>query len=142
MTPEQQIRVVEEARKLIGVPFFHAGRTDRGLDCVGLLYLSAKNAGLGEFDIPPYSVNIDTDVLISGIERYLMRLHDVDPTEVGDVLLLRIMRAPIHLAMVSTIRGENPGYMIHAYQSMGKVVEIPYDITWQNRLQCRYRLET
>lgn len=42
-------RVVQNARKFIGTPFRHSGRSTLGIDCAGLLYMSYHRAGL---DVP------------------------------------------------------------------------------------------
>ena len=41
---------VREARSLVGVPWVHLGRTRHGVDCIGLIVLAAKNAGLDVFE--------------------------------------------------------------------------------------------
>ena len=40
-----------EARKLLGTPWRHRGRSARGVDCVGLLLLAGWNSG-ADFDAP------------------------------------------------------------------------------------------
>lgn len=42
-------QVIQNARKLIGTPFRHTGRSSLGVDCGGLLYLAFGRAG---FHIP------------------------------------------------------------------------------------------
>lgn len=44
-------RLVEEARKLCGTPWRHQGRSRYGLDCIGLVWLAAKNAGGDVFSV-------------------------------------------------------------------------------------------
>lgn len=39
-------RVVQNARKFIGTPFRHSGRSTIGIDCAGLLYMSFHRAGI------------------------------------------------------------------------------------------------
>jgi len=51
-------RIVQNARKFIGTPFRHSGRSTLGIDCAGLLYMSYHRAGV---EIPksdgfPYTV--------------------------------------------------------------------------------------
>lgn len=41
--------LVREARLLVGTPWLHQGRTRLGVDCIGLVILAAKNAGLDVF---------------------------------------------------------------------------------------------
>lgn len=43
ITPDQ---LITAARNLIGVPWRHQGRTRHGLDCIGLVQMAARNAGL------------------------------------------------------------------------------------------------
>lgn len=38
--------IIREARALIGTPWLHQGRTALGVDCIGLLWLAATNAGV------------------------------------------------------------------------------------------------
>lgn len=40
------VRVEQEARKFIGTPFHHSGRSTLGIDCVGLIYQSFSRAGI------------------------------------------------------------------------------------------------
>ena len=39
-------RIVQNARKFIGTPFRHSGRSTLGIDCAGLLYMSYHRAGI------------------------------------------------------------------------------------------------
>ncbi len=39
-------RVVQNARKFIGTPFRHSGRSTLGIDCAGLLYMAYSRAGI------------------------------------------------------------------------------------------------
>lgn len=39
-------QIVQNARKLIGTPFRHTGRSSLGVDCGGLLYLAYNRAGI------------------------------------------------------------------------------------------------
>lgn len=48
MTPASLL--IAEARKLIGVPWRHEGRTQQGVDCIGLVILSGLNAGVDFFE--------------------------------------------------------------------------------------------
>jgi cell wall-associated NlpC family hydrolase len=51
-------KIVQNARKFIGTPFRHSGRSTLGIDCAGLLYLSYSRAGieLPKSDGMPYTV--------------------------------------------------------------------------------------
>lgn len=39
-------RIVQNARKFIGTPFRHSGRSTLGIDCAGLLYMAYSRAGI------------------------------------------------------------------------------------------------
>jgi cell wall-associated NlpC family hydrolase len=39
-------RIITEAKKLVGIPFCHYGRTTLGLDCSGLIWLSHTRSGM------------------------------------------------------------------------------------------------
>lgn len=43
---EVKKRIVQNARKFIGTPFRHYGRSTLGIDCAGLLYMSYNRAGI------------------------------------------------------------------------------------------------
>lgn len=137
MTDVQRARLVEEARLLVGVPFQHAGRSTRGLDCVGLLVLATRNAGMDVYDNPLYSPVVDSEYMQAELAMAARRLTPDEPTRMGDVLLFRIGRSPQHLALVSSTV-HVPYTIIHAYQTVGRVVEQGLDPTWASRLADRY----
>jgi cell wall-associated NlpC family hydrolase len=39
-------RIIQNAKKFIGTPFRHSGRSTLGIDCAGLLYMSYNRAGI------------------------------------------------------------------------------------------------
>jgi hypothetical protein len=47
-------KMIDHARTFIGTPWRHRGRNRRGLDCVGLLILSANASGLAVADATHY----------------------------------------------------------------------------------------
>jgi cell wall-associated NlpC family hydrolase len=59
--PAGVIRLDEAARQWLGVPFVHQGRTEWALDCVGLLVMAARGAGIpiqDRTDYPPASASM------------------------------------------------------------------------------------
>lgn len=130
MTTGEQI--VAEARKLLGVRFFHTGRDENGLDCAGLILCCWHRLGLTDWDERRYGAGGDADRLWHGL------IHFCDPAEgepqAGDVLLLAIKGHPIHVALAT---GE--GTMIHALEQPGSVVEVPFDAHWRKRLVSVWR---
>lgn len=94
MTIREQL--VTEAKKLIGVPYLHYGRSDKGLDCFGFLWLVYHKCGIdfASFDGRSYGRHWYVRTDIFG-ERYLNGLFDrgfslVDSPLPGDVLLFKM----------------------------------------------------
>lgn len=138
MTHIQRERLVEEARMLVGVPFQHAGRNAYGLDCVGLLVVATRNADMDVYDNAAYSPVVDSDYMLAELEHAATPLPIEEPLRPGDVLLFKVGRHPQHLGLVSAAPGDGSIWVIHAYQTVGKVVETRLDVTWLSRIVGRY----
>ena len=89
--------IVDAARSFLGVKFTHQGMSRLGLDCLGLLLVSAAKVGLtfdgvdvAEIDVPNYSTRPDTVFLRAQLERFLM---PVTQPRMGDVVLLELLKA-------------------------------------------------
>ena len=130
---------VAEARKLLDTPWRHLGRTDRFLDCVGLLLLAGWRSGAyGGPDITGYAREPDGKALKAMLARHLdiLPVSDAAP---GDVAcFIGTMRNPCHVGII----GDGPRRtLIHAYAEARKVVE--HDLTTRfggGRLVATYRL--
>lgn len=131
MTP-----VVQAARRYLGTPFRHRGRSASGLDCAGLVWRSYYDLGTTLPDIRWYGREPHRDGL-----REVVREAFGDPVHrppiPGDVLLMRFNREPHHLAIV----GDYPGSLslIHSYGDAGRVVEHRLDPFWCGRILEIYR---
>lgn len=130
-------RMVKSARAYVDTPFFHAGRSVYGLDCVGLLVLAAKDAGVEVHDETSYSPFINADYLKSRIDMVCRELTLGEEPQVGDLVLFRVSRSPQHMALIT---GLNPTTIIHAYQTIGRVIEHELDAHWNKRIAGYYRL--
>lgn len=128
------VEFVNQAREYLGVPYYHTGRDRNGLDCLGLLVRVVQDLGLTTWDDRSYGQQIDTSYLRWRLKQFCEYLGaDPDLAEPGDVLLFTIKGSPQHLGM-ATDRG-----VIHAYQSVGRVVEHSLDATWRRRLAGVFR---
>lgn len=123
--------LVEAARGYLGVPFHHQGRNKAGIDCLGLLVVSAKEAGIELEDHKGYSRQPDGITLRSECDRQLIK---IDKMKTGDILLMRFRKEPQHIAIKTDIG------IIHSYQNAGKVVEHGLDAKWIKRIVGVYRL--
>lgn len=136
-------RMIAAARAHLGVRFTHQGRhRGEGLDCLGLLLVSAEQVGMAfdgvramELDDRAYGARPDTARLERKLATVLRPVHEPQP---GDVLLLRVEGRPQHLALVS----DYPQALgiIHAYAPARKVIEHRLDAQWRANIHAIFRL--
>lgn len=76
------------ARRYVGVPFEHRGRTpDRSLDCLGLVRQAAEDMGMDVEGVPAdYSRRPHDGLLESYVERYLGKPVRIEPIRMEDLL--------------------------------------------------------
>ena len=133
MTRDQFISAV---RSLIGTLYRHQGRSRAaGVDCVGLPLAAAEECGTTGFqDIQTYSPHPDGKTLEDTLAINAKRVMDEDDLQPGDLLLFAIGRHPQHVGVYV-----GDGRMVHAYQSVGRVVEHGFVDPWKKRLVGVYR---
>lgn len=122
--------IVEAARKYLGVPFVHQGRTNKGLDCAGLVVLALRDIGLDVEDLKGYGRTPNSGQLKSLLDKQFFRKKEA---KTGDILLMKFRNEPQHIAIKTDIG------MIHAYQGYG-VVEHGMDDKWRKRIVAAYSL--
>ncbi|MBY9062767.1 peptidoglycan endopeptidase [Sphingomonas yunnanensis] len=113
--------VLAAARSLLGVRFRAQGRDPGlGLDCVGVVAVALARAG-AEVTLPrDYRLRRGTLPALA-LPPGLVACDGAAP---GDVLLLRVSPAQLHLAL-RTERG-----LLHADAAAGRVVERPGEAPW------------
>lgn len=126
-----------DARKYLGVPFRHQGRSPTvGLDCVGLAVLCLRDAGLKPADRADYGRDPDGTLETALRETLAGPFDDI---RAGDIVLVEFAkREPRHVAVIA----DSPFglSMIHADSSRGKVVEHLIDSRWRERIVSAWRL--
>lgn len=122
--------IVEAARKYLGVKWQHQGRSEFGVDCLGLIVNVARDCGMEVFDSTDYSRVPDGNRLVKELDEQMIR---VDVADIGDVLLMRFGAGPQHLAIVTDVG------IIHAWHGPKKVVEHVFDDEWRKRTVRAYR---
>ena len=132
--------MAEAARKYLGVPFEHTGRSHFGVDCIGLLVCVAHDLELTDYDNRNYSRVVNTDFLRTEIEKFCDLVPNSD-VRVGDVLLFTVNGNPQHCGLVTQIEAGATSF-IHAEETVGKVVETRLIMTWADRLERVYRWRT
>lgn len=135
--------LVEAARRYLGVPFQHQGRNPAvGLDCVGLLAVSLRDAGMGHYlahDRLGYSRDPHDGLLEKALAAAFGPPLPRSEMRPGDIVAMRF-RGPVrHVAIVT----DNPEglYLIHSYTSILRVTEHRIDAKWARRIVGVYRPE-
>jgi cell wall-associated NlpC family hydrolase len=116
--------LVAAGRNYLGVPWRHLGRTSAGLDCIGLVLLAARDAGLELPDPPSYERHPQGGRLMSGVLAHGRRVVQAEP---GDVLVLRMGVYAGHLGIATSHRAYGVPGILHAYAARRHVVEQPMD---------------
>lgn len=133
----QAADIVAAARECLGTPFAHQGRIlNRALDCAGVAIYAAQQCG-HEVREPATYGRMPNNAMLEywlGQQPFLERAS-ISSMQAGDQLLMRFTGEPQHLAVFT---GEN---IIHAYESVGKVVEHILDAKWRRRIVAVYRFK-
>ncbi len=122
---EQRARVIEIARSFIGTPYHHAGMIKGvGVDCLTLIYLVFKEAGLvGDIDIPQYGpqwhLNRHVERYRDGLLQYT-HLITQEQAKPGDIVLYHWGHVKAHGGIIME-RGWPQ--IINAYSRAGFVIE-------------------
>ncbi len=110
---------VATARGFLGVPWVHQGRSEKGLDCVGLIVLSMRAIGIDA----PLAADYGRIQDYRQARRYLEIYCDrVGSPEIGDVVLFKTSQT-LHMAIVSEVDGLKPKRVIQALGPKSKVVD-------------------
>lgn len=116
------IDYADRARALVGTRFRPQGRSENELDCVGLVLMTFRIAG----DDVRRNYRLRGDHRLE-IKKELNRFfRKVSNSELrpGDVMLLEVARAQLHLAVRTEL-----GF-VHAHARIGRVVETPGTPEW------------
>lgn len=126
MTPNA---IIAAARAYLGTPFRHLGRVPgKALDCAGLAKASAEGAGYVVIDMDVYARTPANGLLEAMLDAQPCLRRVFRAPQAGDLLLLRFTGDPQHLAICA---GET---IIHAWQTVGNVVEHRFTDLWQSRV--------
>lgn len=112
------------------MPFRHAGRTEHGVDCAGLLVLVAVDLGFEIIDDTHYRRIPDT----AKLRRILNAGFEHKPKgerAPGDVILFKDQHRRGHMYHLGIDTGEG---FIHAYAPLRRVVEQPWSEDWRRAI--------
>lgn len=130
------IDVVHEARRWIGTPYVHQGRTRHGVDCIGFI-ICVRNAcehwpqALKEtrtYDRAPKNGLL--------LEKIMGHCEPLEVPEDGCVVLIRwpLSKEPSHVALHAG------GHILHSYQRAKQVIETGYRGMWLRDTHSLWRL--
>ena len=133
---------VEAARQVLGVPFRHQGRNRLGMDCAGVLVHIFREMGVpfnDELGYPRHPYDGQLERILDAQPS----LERIDPrsVEAGDVVAMRMAKAPQHIAIHAGLIDGHP-YIIHGSEQHGKVALHRLDDLWGARIVRAYRVLT
>lgn len=122
-------QIADEARKLIGTPYIHQGRSvESGIDCVGVIVVVANNLNYWDgFDYIEYHSRPDPAVLLREMRDKFDEIT-VEESQEGDIILLRLPKDAEATHVGILVKGLYEMTLIHALrdQTTAMVVEEPY----------------
>lgn len=125
--------IVARARTYLGVPYHHQGRSEFGMDCVGLIIAVARDLGFDEVaaaDRSDYRTG-ENPTLRPTLDRVFQAIP-VPSARPGDVLLMTLLRIPQHVGIMT------PTGIIHGHMGVKCIVEHPMGPTWNRRVVAAY----
>lgn len=121
MTPDA---VVAEARRWVGTRYRVKGRSETGLDCIGLLVVVARSLGVPHTDRLDYADWPDPNhAILRELGRDLVRMPGARLSP-GTIGVFAEQRLPCHCGFFSERQGVV--HVIHARLRSGRVLEEPY----------------
>lgn len=122
-------RIIEEARALRDVRWVHQGRTRQGVDCIGLVVLAMRNAGLDLAaminmpELPSY----DRDPNPELFKQVHLHFRPAQAPAPGVLVMFQFKgdKHPRHFGLVT-----DNGNIIHAYATIRRVVEHGFRAPW------------
>ena len=127
--------ILTHARQCLGTPFHHQGRLVAfGLDCAGVVMHVARQIGVEAIDVSGYGATPNHAQLENSLNcQPCLERVAVGERQPGDILLMRFLSDPQHLAICA---GDT---IIHAYAQVGACVEHRLSSLWAARIVSVYR---
>ena len=134
-TDAERLAFIAQARRYVALAtrWRHQGRSERGVDCGGLVAVCLSAIGCAPADMPAYSRWPLGDSLRALLVENFGEPVPCDSMQPGDVVLMRFGGEPSHVAMLGDyVHGGLS--VIHAYAASRKVVEHALDDVWLARI--------
>ncbi|MCY1388639.1 hypothetical protein D9M71_34140 [compost metagenome] len=134
--------IVSAALEVLETPFVHQARVPGlGMDCAGVLVHCFQRLGLPYHDETGYPRNPYDGQLEKILDSQpSLRPIAVNEATTGDVLVMRMVRAPQHIAIHAGFYHGHP-YVVHGSEQHGKVCLHRLDAQWFGRVMRAYRFK-
>ena len=137
-TDEERAAFLRHALSLLGVPWRHQGRTERGIDCAGVPWWCMAKVRSVAKPRTDYGRLPHNNKLREELIRYLGEPVPGLP-QPGDIATLKWSGEENHVVVVVP-HHERPFGFLHASNSDGKVVQHGADAQWRHRIVERWVL--
>lgn len=143
LTASERSAFIAAARSFTGTPFRHRGRSERGVDCLGVVVLSMRAVGREMADKDSYGrdpvADGIRDAAVAHFGEPVWRKGDpLDVLQPGDVVLMQWHQQPNHVAIVSDYPTGGLA-LIHSLAQEGRVVEHRLSDPWPRRITEGFR---
>ena len=145
LSAAERTAFIAAARSFADTPFRHRGRTERGVDCLGLVVVAMHGIGRLMADRKAYGRDPTGDrgamfeAALAHFGKPVWRKGDpLDKLKVGDVLLMQWHEQPNHAAIVTDYPLGGLA-VIHADAAEGRVVEHRLADPWPRRITEGFR---
>ena len=133
-------RIIDEARSWVDTPAGVHQHRAKGVacDCPGPLTMTTRALGLSDFDITDYDRLPDGQAMLALCDREMTRI-EVRDMQPGDAVVMKFVNMPQHIGILA----DHPFgglSLIHASNTVGKVVEHSLAPSWRSRIVAAYRL--
>jgi cell wall-associated NlpC family hydrolase len=127
--------IASAAASYAGTPFVHLGRVPGvGLDCAGVVFCAAWQAGLELEDARNYGKIPQANYLLEMLSARCRNLDGESPRP-GDVVLFQFSSLPMHFGILL-----NDNRMAHALEGRRRVLVGPMGSAWESKLHSCWRL--
>jgi len=116
--------IVSVANEFVGVPYRHQGRNSAGMDCAGVVILTAHRLVLTEKDTTTYSRRPNAAEFTAFMLETGCRQLPYGAQEHGDILRFNTEGWPVHLGILE-IDDRGMEWYIHAFALHKKVTRDP-----------------
>lgn len=135
---ERTTAFVTEARRYLGVPWVHQGRSFGGIDCLGLVVEAARVSHGTTVDVRDYTAQAQDETMLQMCQQHLQRIMPAE-LQLGDVVILKYGNQR-HMAIVADHDVPGELTLLHASSHFGRVVEHRLDATWRRLILAAFRL--